>query len=433
MASYFNYEIEEFIIESLDGKKSIDATSCVARIKYFEDIFDPAIFISMQVVNTDGLISSLPIRGGERVRLIISQEATGQRIEFTEEKNQYYIYKVYGSTSQSTREAFFVDLAPVDMYKNETSRVIRRYPENQGAEQKISDSVEQILKSVLKTDRNIFVEPTQNSYAFYGNTKKPFNVISWLCPKSIPPIGKSSPEAGTAGYLFYQSKNGYNFRSVDSLMSPLQPSSGDSKNYIRYFYNENTNEYADNATNFKVLTVPTFNKNVNIQDNLLSGMYSSSNYFFDLNTKKFNYYKYKLSDSYEIMNHASSDKKSPKIPQGLEESPSRVMVRFIDGIVKSPGTVNPNEKIDDRIRYQAHSVTRYNLAFSQIANITVPLNLNLTVGDVIFLDIGEITKQEKQKDSKKSGLYLIAELAHEFSDNQGYTGLKLVRDSYGEP
>jgi hypothetical protein len=95
--------------------------------------------------------------------------------------------------------------------------------------------------------------------------------------------------------------------------------------------------------------------------------------------------------------------------------------------------VNPNEKIDDRIRYQAHSVTRYNLAFSQIANITVPLNLNLTVGDVIFLDIGEITKQEKQKDSKKSGLYLIAELAHEFSDNQGYTGLKLVRDSYGEP
>lgn len=435
MASYFNYKIQEFIIESLDGEKSIDATSCVAAIKYYEDLFSPIAFITMQIVNTDGLISSLPVRGGERVRLIISQEATGQRLEFTESKNQYYIYNVYGSTSQSTREMFFIDLAPVEMYKNETTRVFNRYPEKQGKEQKISDSVEQILKNVLKTNKYnpANIEPTQNSYAFYGNSKKPFNILSWLCPKSIPPIGKSSPEAGTAGYLFYENKNGYHFRSVDTLMSALIPSSADTKTYATYFYNENTQEYASDVTNFKILTTPTFNKNVNILDNLILGMYSSVNYFFDLNTKKFDIYNYKLTESYGIMKHASKDKNAPKIPEGLEDSPSRLMVKFIDGVVKSPGDIDPKSKIDDRIKYQAQSVARYNLAFSQSLSVTVPLNLNLAVGDVIRLNIGKITKQEKEKDDQKSGLYLIKELAHDFSKNQGYTGLKLVRDSYGEP
>ncbi len=86
--------------------------------------------------------------------------------------------------------------------------------------------------------------------------------------------------------------------------------------------------------------------------------------------------------------------------------------------------------------YQSQSIARYNLAFSQLLNITVPLNLNLTVGDVIKLDFGNITLDESKKglrDDLKSGNYLIKELSHLFETNQGYTGLKLIRDSYGVP
>lgn len=436
MASYYNYKIEEFIIESLDGNKSIDATSCVASIKYYEDLFSPLVFITMQIVNTEGLISSLPVRGGERIRLIISQEATGKRLEFNETKNPYYIHKIYGSTSQSTREMFFIDLAPAELFKDQTSRVFNRYPEKQGKEQKISESVSQILKNVLKIPENrLDIESTENSYAFYGNSKKPINVISWLCPKAIPPIGKSSPEEGTAGYLFYANQDGYHFRSVDSLMSGTIPETSNKESYTTYYYNETVNKPADQISNFKIEGIPTFDKNVDIENNLIFGMYSSVNYFYDLNTKEFKEYTYRLTDSYNIMKHASKRNDSPTIPEGLQDSPSRLMVRFIDGIVKSPGDVKPDSKIDDRIRYQAHSVTRYNLAFSQSVRVTVPLNLNLQVGDVIKLDIGKISSNNKDKDAEKSGLYLIRELAHEFptQGNKGYTGLRLSRDSYGPP
>lgn len=424
MKAYTNYEIKEFVIESLDGSKSIDATSCLARLDYREDMFSPYSLITMQLVNTDGLITALPIRGGERIRLKIYQEATNTLIEISETKNPHYIFKVYGSTSQSTREMFMVEIAPAELLKNQTSRVFNRYPEKQGKEQKIDLSVQQILTDVLKIPSNrIFTDPTRNAYAFYGNSKKPFEVINWLRSKCIPQVS-GSPEAGTAGYVFYYNKDGFFFKSLDTLFSQTAAST--------YGYYENVNDPANPDSNFKIINMPVFDNNSDVRENLIMGMYASQNYFFDLNTKKFSSYKYKLSDSYNIMSHATSNKNAPKIPEGLEDSPSRLMVKFIDGIVKSPSDTKPESKIDDRINYQAASVSRYRLAFSQSLNITIPLNLNLKVGDVIDLDIGLITKGQKQKDASKSGSYLIYELTHDFSTNKGLTGLKLARDSYGK-
>ncbi len=445
MSSYLNYTIKEFLIESFDGKNYIDASRCVASIQYFEDLFSPAIFVSMELVNTDGLLTSLRsedpsitpgIKGGERVRLVIDQSATKSSIEFTETKNTYYIYKVHTSTSESTREVFFIELAPAEVFTNETSRVFRRYPESSGTEQRIDISVNKILTEVLTTTRvkpeNI--ERTLNSYAFFGNSRKPFTVLTWLCPKAIPPLGTSGKEFGTAGFLFYENKNGYNFKSIDGLLSKLSPGTADQKSIQSYSYTELVNSAATTKDNFKILKMPVFEKNVNIYENLRMGMYSSVNYFFDINTRKFNSYTYKLSESYDIMVHSSTNNEKPRIPIGLENSPSRLMVKTVDNLVGTPLKGEVKER-DLKPQYQAQSIARYNLAFSQMLNITIPLNLTLTVGDVIQINFGTTTTIESKqgtKDTKKSGYYLIKELSHLFSSGKGYTGLKLIRDSYGK-
>lgn len=444
MSSYLNYNIREFLIESFDGTTFIDATRCVAAVQYFEDLFSPAIFVSMELVNTDGLLTSLGskdpavssgLKGGERVRLIIEQSATGSRIEFTETKNTYYIYKVHASTSESTREVFFIELAPAEVFTNETARVFKRYPESQGVEQTLDISVNSILKDVLKTKRYFpsNIEKTLNSYAFFGNSKKPFNVLTWLCPKGIPVQGKSGKEAGTAGFLFYENKYGYNFKSIDGLLSKLISGTADQKSIQSYSYTEIVNSSANVKNNFQILRMPVFEKNVNVFENLRIGMYSSVNYFFDINTRKLEVYNYKLTESYDIMSHSSSSNEKPRIPAGLENSPSRLMVKTIDNLVGTPIDGEAKDR-DLKPQYQSQSVARYNLAFSQLLNITIPLNLNLTVGDVVEIKFGTTTTDESKqgtKDPKKSGYYLIKELSHLFSKNQGYTGLKLIRDSYG--
>ena len=74
--SYFNYKITKFIVEPLgDYWNGYDLTSCISSIQYFEDLFSPSIFITMTIVDSAGILNSLPnkekgkegIRGGERV------------------------------------------------------------------------------------------------------------------------------------------------------------------------------------------------------------------------------------------------------------------------------------------------------------------------------------------------------------------------------
>jgi len=444
MESYLNYKIKQFLIESYDGSSVIDVTQCVSSIQYYEDLFSPAIFVSILLVNTDGILTTLTnkksgmqpgIKGGERVSLEIEQPATGQLIKLDEEKNTYYIYKVYASTTESTREALVVELCPAEVFQNETSRVNKKYKGN------ISGSVFGILKDVLKTNnyKQENIEATSNEYVFYGNTKRPFTVLTWLCPKSIPVKSQSTPQAGTAGFLFYQNKNGFNFRSMDTLMAGFKPSTADKKEIVKYVYKGRTDDAATPENNFNIVSIPVFEKNVNVMENLRIGMYSSRNYFFDINDRKFYAYDYALKESYKLMNHASTANVAPPVPLGLEKTPSRVMVRILDNFNADPADKDDTKSAinkDNTALYQAASLSRYNLAFSQSLNVTVPLNLNLTVGDVIELNFGLISKSDSEKgtkDRQKSGYYLIKELSHLFEQSQGYTGLKLIRDSYGEP
>ena len=77
---------------------------------------------------------------------------------------------------------------------NETTRVMKRY---RGT---ISDSVEKILKDVLKVDKSRFrIERTVFPYEFIGNLRKPFATLISLASKSIPQKSRDA----TAGYVFF--------------------------------------------------------------------------------------------------------------------------------------------------------------------------------------------------------------------------------------
>ena len=444
MESYLNYKIEEFLIESYDGSSVIDVTKQVSFVQYYEDVFSPAIFITVGVANIESLLTTLTnkksgmspgIKGGERVSLKIYQSATRKYIKLDPTTTPYYIYKIHGSTSEPTREVFALELCPGQVFTNETTRCNQKYKGN------ISSSVIKILETVLNAkqgkqwlQKNI--EATSNSYVFYGNLKRPFTVLTWLCPKSIPSTASgSSPKEGTAGYLFYQNNEGYNFRSMDTLMP------GKEQQIETYRYEGKVRDPGLVENNFKVVTMPVFEKNVNVMENLRIGMYSTVNYFFDVNERVFKAYNYNLKESYKMMGNSSSKNTPPPLPMDLDSGnhPSRLMVRILDNFSSDPAELPPDQiniSKDNTPLYQAASIARYNLAFSQKLNITVPLNLNLTVGKVIKLDFGVSSLNDETKgtkDEQKSGYYLIKELSHVFDKNQGFTGLKLIRDSYGAP
>jgi len=202
------------VIESLDGSKKIDITNSILFSDYFEDILSPCVTMSMMVANSSSIYNLLPIRGGERVAFSIKTFSG----EFTlDAEYSMYVYKVSGINPVDTKEYFTMHLVSREGITNETTRCFKRYEGN------IKNTVEYILKKDLQTEKfkEKNIERTSNSYNFIGNSRKPFSVLTWLGPKGVPVSsgGTSGEEAkGIAGYLFFENKEGFNFKSIDSLV-----------------------------------------------------------------------------------------------------------------------------------------------------------------------------------------------------------------------
>lgn len=435
------FKVNSFTIQTLDGKTTVDlagstgSSNTILLLDYFEDILSPCVTMSMALANSNSLTNILPIRGGEKVSFNISFSLDGDELSFEGDRS-LYVYKQGSRGADTTSEAFSLHLTSRETITNETNRCKTRY---NGL---ISDSVTTILKDVLLTTnfKKENIEQTANSYSFIGNLKKPFNVISWLCSKSLPTqngsktsladkVGKAK---GVSGFFFYENSEGFNFKSVETLVSRTNLGTADLKDIPRYYYDGVIEE--NSPFNKYRIANYGFEKNSDIIKSLRSGMYSNVTYFYNLYNQKLSVYQYNLKDE---MKNASSLGTNDTIAasDAFSNSISRILFRtsdigVMDNGMKGAAKYDENQQRD--IADMAKSISRYNILFTQTLNMVVPCNVKLKAGDVIYVDFPKIEKSNiKESDPEQSGLYLIKELRHHIEPNRLTTGLKLIRDSYG--
>lgn len=425
-----SYKPNYLLIESLDGSQTIDLTNSILFIDYYEDILSPCVTMTIRLLNANTLVNSLPIRGGERVAFSVS--TLFGDLEFNDERT-LYVYKVSDIMPGSTNEMLTLHLVSREALTNETSRCQKKYSGN------ISTIVEEILEKTLVTDRfeSSNIENTSNSYSFIGNQKKPFHILTWLGPKSMPVSNsggtsgnsESAEARGVGGFLFFENKDGFNFKSIDSMVSGTQigSSSADSANIKKYFYSQIMESgYTDSE--YRILNY-TFNKNIDLMKALRVGMYANKTYFYDLFNNRLDVFSYTLKNEIEDANKLGSDGDIP-VSTEFGDRISRIMFRVSDSGVFAENQVNTTSGRDNAD--MAKSFSRYNLLFSQSLQMMVPCNITLKAGDIIYAEFPKINQSEnKDIDQQQSGNYLIKELRHHFEGTQMVTSLRLVRDSYG--
>jgi len=404
-----------------DGAKRLDLTNQLVGADYFEDILSPCVTMTLDIVSSAPIFHGFPIRGGEKVIMDIDT-ASGNFL--LEDEYAMYVNKVTGYTSDGSKEQFKLHLVSREGMTNETARCQKKY-----GKVPINQHVIDILRNDLRTTKfdETNIERTSNSYSFIGNQKKPFHILTWLCPKGIPTTGNSGTRGqegkGVAGYLFYENRDGFNFRSIDRLVSETT-SSGSTNVLASYSYSSAT-EYNNPDADFNIINY-YLEHNVDLQKALRVGMYANKTYFYDLYSNTLSLYSYYLKN--EIRGKLGSEDELT-IPFGFEESPSRVLFRTSDR-----GTLDPNDSAEDSGRDNvdmAKSFSRYNLLFTQSLNMVVPCNVNLRAGGIIEAIFPAVSGSNPRLDEQQSGRYLIKELRHHFEGNQMVTALKLIRDSYG--
>ena len=400
--------------------KRVNIQGKTTSFDYYESLFSPNVTALMTIVDTGGTVQSdskydkqqrigtlynaLPITGGEKIEAVISS-ALG-KLSF-DKSYPFYVNGTSNPAQKSNREAVLLSLVSNPGIIDAQSALFKKY------NGRISDTVRKMLKVNLNIpDTKLNIEPTRNSYSFLGLGRQAFENILKLSSKSIP-------VNGDPGYFFYETQKGFNFRSIDSLISQ-EPK----RTYRRYdILKEGV---TNDSNNYKILSA-TVSKNQDVLAAIKSGVYINKNNYFDPRTFTYTEDTITLSES-KLKNSLG---KEPDLPSDLTNF-SRVHYGILDiGTLDSNlyGETNNNPK-----DYQGKSSMRYNILFSQILNIQIPCNPELMAGDIIRCEFEAITQGQKEtdvNDPTQTGNYLILHLCHHFDPKRSYTSLTLVRDTYG--
>ena len=431
-----SYEI--LTLESNDQQRTVDIRTGTVSVDYYEDIFSPTITAKIKVANTgtsiapkdnpDGpkqsIYHGLPLRGGERLRMKILDRGDGKLgLDFATDPSKYlFVSSITDVVSETQRESFTMNLVSREAITNETTRVIKKY--NTGST--IDNSVKSILRDILKTDKfsDQSIEKAQNKYGFVGNLRKPFSVLVWLASKSVP---ESSGDA-TAGFFFYQTQDGFNFKSIDKLSSQ-EPRATYIESQVNRGDTERNNDF--------IISDYYTDKNQNLIEKLRLGTYCSQRMFFnplDFSFTNPSEGKFQLDSYKEKIKNLGKKLELPLIADDSNKQLGEVPTRILSAVVDI-GTMEKDvstEKNADPGEYQAQAIMRYNVLFTQTISMTVPCNTNLRAGDTINCLFPKISKDSGDEfDLDQSGLYMIKELCHHFEPERSFTSMLLIRDTFG--
>ena len=445
--------IVKFQISSNFTDYAVELSAGVVDFRYYENVLANNVTATATIVETgyqaddsggagggnQSTVDGLPIRGGERTDITI-EDAYGNELTLEE---GLYVNRLRDVDPGTSQDVYFLDFASKEFFANEQTRVVKRYEGN------IGDNVEKILKDVLKVEGDIEIDKTLSPYNFIGNDKKPFYICTWLASKSIPESGKG----GAAGYLFFQTRDGFHFKSIDKILG------GEAKK--KYVYNNSTE--LPEGFDAKILTCE-INSDVDVGKNLMMGMYNNRSIFFDPVSFNYEVRSFPEPEKPQTEGQIVDEEKTPQVPSSeayvgktelaaeepvneliakeFRQSPTRLMSFVLDTGAIPSGTTSQEQLDtwnDDKTKpdfdikdTMSQSIMRYNQLFTVKTEITIPGDFTIKAGDLVECSFPALSGDEsKEINSETKGIYMVASVCHRITPNSSTTSLSLVRDSFG--
>ncbi len=394
-------------------KEPYDLVRGVAAIDYYESIENPTIALIVTFIDVDQVIGREGITGGEYVDVTI-KDGDEDEFKIESKKHRLILNSVRNMVTQSNKQVATLEFVSLEAITNETSRLNQKFTGN------VSETVRKILeddKQGILTKKKIFgpkkvdeieEDRATNSYSFVGNLRRPFDTIQWLCPKT-----QSTPKS--FGFLFYETIDGFHFRSIDKLLK---------QDAVPY-------QQADRPIEGNKIIENNVNQTNDIGMNLRQGMYANRTLYVDIENQTLQEVDFDVT---------KLDLKKPlKLLDGIEKHPSRLMLRVNDFGVAQVGAAKTEVQPESELAvYQNKSYIRNNLLFSQSLSISIPLNTTLRAGVMINIRL-PLKKEEgnegtdsygSDRTNDPSGRYLILNLRHLVGGGLAETQLELIRDVF---
>lgn len=414
--------ILDFTIQSNSGGGSVDCSAIVMEYKYYESVLSNSYTASAVIVETGnggnekGTLDSLPIRGGELSTISIEDNQGGSI------NVPLYVNRVNNGSPGTQQDLYMIDFASQEYFSNELTRVVKRY------EGKISDHVNSVLTEVLQTSVPLDIDDTSLDYNFVGNDRKPFYTCTWLASKSVPGQGVGD----AAGFLFFQTRDGFHFKSIDTIFGQGQP-------VKKYSYNNTGNKVE--GYDGEIISY-TIDSDTDLSANLRLGTYNNRSVFFDFYAMNYRVVDYNIEEQSGGAQVAGKKGSQTFVAPEFIQGPSRVMTNVFDIGYNPQGTGDqqldnwkadpeePNFKAEETM---VQAMMRYNQLFTVKTNIVVSGDFTIKAGDLVECDFPELSGGNPTNFNQESGgIYMVADICHKVTPNECLTSMGLIRDSYGK-
>ena len=445
--------IKSLQFNKFEMKSNTDDTTVDLRgsgtpiIEYRESIFMPYVEITAYIVDTGntlpaddgadsgvGLLDAGLAQGTETILFNIEDEF-GNRINFTR-NDDLRVASVIGNEQGFSSNSFKLKIVSKEAFDN----TLLKNRCNNKFSGRISDIARAIIRENLKSPKwqSMNTDETLNDYHAWGEDRTPFEMLLDMQLLAIPNIQTSkgkTARGNTAGYLFWQTSTGYQFKSLDKLFDLTD------KTVPRYIENSKGDESLPFGYDGKILW-SNMSKSVDALAQFESGAWSSEIHVFNDVEKT---YQVKNLQSDGKGNGITAGRHLPKINNDYLDDDGKPLptakknvrqavgqtVQGVDSLKNQVAKFNvPNYNVEDIV---AQANQNYRQKMSTSAEIVIAADFSLNAGDLIYCEFPELSTKVTTIGSRtrKSGIYMIADLCHYGDVGNSFTGLHLVRDAYG--
>jgi hypothetical protein len=397
--------------------KKLDIKELVQEITLYQSVISSSLYCQIVIKDIgENLIETIPLIGQERIEFSIS--TLSAKYTFN-----YYIHKIDGRVMQEKDQIYVIHAVSKEALDNEYTR-IRERVDGKKAEIFLKEKIKLISNKKFEN-----VDSTLYPFNMYVPNWRIFDTAIWMSRRSVPVKNKSS-----VGYLFYETVEGYNFKSLDVLFdAPAYPN-----NQTKYtFIQGNTDVSKTELNNYRILNYAS-PKAFDILDDLRNGAFSHNALYVDINNRNFQNWNTNASTYWKDMSHLN--KMTPFQNTKLLEKPSRLIYRPTTTSTfgwkdLSNEEIEKLNHVDEVNKNYEKSIYRYYFLEYNKLEIAVPGDLKLQPGYVINVSIPSPRKGKDgriQEDTRISGRYMVHSVKHTILNRTELrTIATLTRDSFG--
>lgn len=405
-------EIREIILRNFVSKP-INITKMFTHAYIQEDIFAPVSIGAITILDKDGLRELFPIIANEYISITYR---TFESFDWV--TREFFVYSITGeSKTNDNVSTYTLNFASHEYMVNQKTALRKSF-----VNQSPSDIVKNIMSTVIGTKKPIDVEDSMGISNYIATGLTPIKVISMMTSRA-----KSKINQNGAAYLFFENKDGFCFKSLESLYkkAPIY--------YVADVKNDRNSRRDDETLAVLAVSIHAGISTAGFIASGAGGVKTKSLDLLNKSIKDVSYDHYDDEQYRKLTRTVGQDPSLKLTPDKFEFASNEGLNKFI---------VSPNGVDTTSFKAENTSV-RYaqlaSIATGPKVNLEVTLNSALTVGDMIDLKIlsqvgGDTITENGREDSFTSGKYLATCVRHIFKRDSigvsGSTSIELSRDSY---